>query len=489
MAWHDAEQVEKIHEFSLPVQNSAKNQTDPASGRRMTVDFIFFIFYKKSIFIRVLFSFEMKKIIFFLTIITAGILTSGYVLYHENDRMEACAATCEDWGFVGHRLLNRYAVFTLPPEMMVFYKKNIEFITEHAVDPDKRRYATKYEAPRHYIDIDHWGEYPYENIPRRWTPALAKFTDVFIISNENDTIQLFGNEVSKLDDYKFTLYGEGIQKIFGKDSTIIYRDNYIEFVQKNIERNIYKDDKSLNAEDLLALFSQETPQIMPVSAYFDDQLSNYGIIPWHLQRMQKQLTNAFTEKDAEEIIRISADFGHYVGDAHVPLHTTTNYNGQLTNQLGIHAFWESRVLELFIDEYDTFVGKADYIDYPKDYVWDVVLASHVLVDSVLNVEKRLVRDFPKDRQMCFDERLDRTINTQCEEFARAFSEEMQGMVEQRFTEAIHALGSLWYTAWVDAGQPDLNKIGLNKKEKEAQKELKEELNKAANSGKIFGRQH
>ena len=60
------------------------------------------------------------------------------------------------WGFFGHKKINRMAVFTLPPEMIKFYKKNIEYITEHAVDPDKRRYAVEGEAPRHYIDIDHY---------------------------------------------------------------------------------------------------------------------------------------------------------------------------------------------------------------------------------------------------------------------------------------------------------------------------------------------
>ncbi len=432
----------------------------------------------------------MKKIIFFFTIITAGILTSGYVLQHTGrDAINRVSTTCEDWGFVGHRLLNRYAVFTLPPEMMVFYKKNIEHITEHAVDPDKRRYATKHEAPRHYIDIDHWGEYPYDNIPRRWTPALAKFTDVFLVTTQNDTLQLFGNEVSKMDKYKMILYGEGIQKIFAKDSVIIYNEPYNKFVRTSIEPQVFREDHTLNGEALLELFAHETPQIEVAGAFFEDQLSKYGIIPWHLQAMQRKLTQAFADKNAARILQLSADFGHYVGDAHVPLHTTTNYNGQLTNQLGIHAFWESRVLELFNEEYDTFVDKADYIDYPEDYAWEVILASHVLVDSVLNVEKRLVRDFPKDRQMCFEERLERTIHTQCEEFARVFDQEMNGMVEQRFTAAIHALGSLWYTAWVDAGQPNLNKIGLNKKEKEAQSEEEKELEKAVKGGKIFGRQH
>ena len=60
----------------------------------------------------------------------------------------------EDWGFWGHRKINRMAVFTLPPDLIIFYKKHIEFITDHAVDPDKRRYASKHEAVRHYIDLD-----------------------------------------------------------------------------------------------------------------------------------------------------------------------------------------------------------------------------------------------------------------------------------------------------------------------------------------------
>ena len=58
------------------------------------------------------------------------------------------------WGFYAHKKANRYAVFTLPEELIGFYKKNIDYITEHSVDADKRRYAIKQEAPRHYIDID-----------------------------------------------------------------------------------------------------------------------------------------------------------------------------------------------------------------------------------------------------------------------------------------------------------------------------------------------
>jgi len=40
------------------------------------------------------------------------------------------------WGFFGHRKINYYAVFLLPPEMILLYKQHIAFIEEHAVDPD-----------------------------------------------------------------------------------------------------------------------------------------------------------------------------------------------------------------------------------------------------------------------------------------------------------------------------------------------------------------
>lgn len=40
--------------------------------------------------------------------------------------------------------------------MFGFYKRHIDYVTDHATDPDSRRYAVAAEAPRHYIDIDHY---------------------------------------------------------------------------------------------------------------------------------------------------------------------------------------------------------------------------------------------------------------------------------------------------------------------------------------------
>lgn len=400
----------------------------------------------------------MKASLFFLVL-----LLSSFLLL-SNDFV------ADDWGFFAHRRINRMAVFTLPPEMLVFYKKNIEYLTEHAVDPDKRRYATRHEAVRHYMDLDRYGEYPFANVPRNWIDALMKYTDVYAVNSKGDTLHLFGE--SKLSRIEIDLEQE--------------EHTYRRFFIRNILPKYYDDQWPVECDSLKRLMDTD---IDCQSAFAIDRLSEHGILPYHLSQMQSRLTEAFKAKDVKSILRLSADFGHYIGDAHVPLHTTENYNGQLTNQVGIHAFWESRLPELFADDnYDFFVGKAEYIKNPQEYFWNIVLTSHLYVDSVLQIEKELSKTFPEDAQYCYEERLGQTIRTQCADYARAYHERMKGMVEERMRHAVHAVGNVWYTAWIDAGQPDLRsskEILLSAEEIREQ----ENLEKQVEFGVIQGREH
>ena len=267
------------------------------------------------------------------------------------------------WGFYAHKRVNRYAVFTLPEELVGFYKKHIDHLTDHAVDADKRRYAIKEEAPRHYIDIDHYGENPFQVMPRKWTDAVEKFSE--------------------------------------------------------------------------------------------DTLLTYGIVPWHIQTVYNRLVKAFEEKDIDYILKNSADLGHYVSDAHVPLHTTENYNGQLTNQKGIHAFWESRLPELFADDYDYLVGTAEYQYSVLDVAWQAVESSFNALDSVLLFDKELSREFEQDKQYSYEKRGTKTIKVKSADFSLAYHTKLDGMVERRLRLSISTIGNLWYSAWVDAGQPIL----------------------------------
>ncbi len=285
------------------------------------------------------------------------------------------------WGFYAHRQINRLAVFTLPPEMIGFYKKNIQFITEASVNPDRRRFAIVDEAPRHYIDIDHFGDSARNKMPRYWKEAVEK-------------------------------YGE-------------------------------------------------------------DTLKTYGILPWHINVMYYRLRDAFMVKDPIRILSLSADMGHYIADAHVPLHTTENYNGQLTGQDGIHAFWESRLPELFSSRYDFFVGKAEYLKNPQLAAWKAVKDSNHQLDSVLMLEKSLTEKFG-EKKFSFETKGKQTIKVYSVEFSAAYHEALSNMVEQRMRAAIKMIGDFWYTAWVDAGQPDIKAlINYSPTEEELQARRKE----------------
>lgn len=386
-------------------------------------------------------------------------------------------AISKKWGFFGHRRINRLAVFTLPPEMMAFFKKQIEYLTEHAVDPDKRRYATKFEAVRHYIDIDHWGEYPFPEVPRDWVDALMAYSDVYIVDSRGDSTKIMGRDLRQIkgDVWTYPL---------GKVEENVYRD----FFREEILPLYYEDTWSLDCQSLKVLLGYVGDWDCEAGVVVD-HFSEYGILPYHLLKMQYDMTEAFTQNEPTRILRLCAEMGHYIGDAHVPLHTTENYNGQLTDQIGIHAFWESRLPELFADEqYDFFVGKAQYIENPKQYYWDIVLDSHQLLDSVLAIEKELSLSFPQDKQYCYDERNGLTIRTQCRDYAAAYHKRLAGMVEKRMRDAILAIGAAWYTAWVDAGQPDLKRFMNYQESLRVQAEL-ERLEAEYERGESKGRKH
>jgi hypothetical protein len=222
--------------------------------------------------------FHQKKVKIFLKIVLIFWISTGF-----------CTKTAvSTWGFWAHQRINRLAVFTLPPEMMVLFKKNIDYLTENSVNPDRRRYAVVGEAPRHYIDLENYGDSAAYKLPLYWKEATERY---------------------------------------GEDSLLLH-----------------------------------------------------GIVPWAIQQYKYRLTEAFREKNTRNILRLAADLGHYIADANVPLHTTRNYNGQLSGQEGIHAFWESRVPELFADNYDLMTGAAEYESKVAHRAWQAVRGANASLD-------------------------------------------------------------------------------------------------------------
>jgi hypothetical protein len=221
--------------------------------------------------------------------------------------------------------------------------------------------------------------------------------------------------------------------------------------------------------------------------YSKDSIHAYGIVPWWIQIMKGKLVKAFKDKDVYTILKTSAEIGHYIGDAHVPLHACKNHNGQYTNQHGIHGFWESRVPELMAETaFNFWIGKADYIKNPLMFMWDRIMESAVAADTVLQFEKTLSQHFAPDKKFAFEYRNGVLIRQYSSAYTLAYNALLNDMVERRMRQSIYATASFWYSAWVDAGQPDLSQL-KEQAFSEIEKKEMDLLEKEWRSGKIKGR--
>lgn len=276
--------------------------------------------------------------------------------------------------------------------------------------------------------------------------------------------------------------------------------NHIDFItQESTVPDLRKytlNDKAENPRHFIDLENFGSLDSLPKTTeelkkkYDDKFLNQNGILFWYVQDLQEKLTKAFKEKKKTEILFIASDLGHYLGDAHMPLHTSANYDGQMTNQKGIHALWESKIPEVFGKTYNYHVGEAVYIQDVQKEFWNIITNSHKLKDTLLAVDKALRAATPEDKMFKTDasgkvvkNKYGQTIYS--DEYTTKFHTALNGMVEKQMRASITATANFWYTAWVNAGKPDLSGLDPEELTKQNAKTFKKEF-KLFKQGKLFG---
>lgn len=309
-----------------------------------------------------------------------------------------CISLVFAWGSWGHKHISRAAVFALPEPMQKFYYNHIDFITEGAVVPDLRRALIndRNESPRHFIDIENFGNIPISSFPKTTKEAYEKYDSAF--------------------------------------------------------------------------------------------LNRTGYLPWYIQNITEKLTQAFRKRNKSEILFLSAELSHYVADAHMPLHTAANYDGQLTNQKGVHALWESTLPQMFGDNYNFKTEPAKYIEDIPAETWRIIEQSHSLVDTLLVIDKSVRNNFTREN-MYKKDNAGKTVmfyNSPVfsDDYATQFHAALGGMVEHQMQLSIYDVACFWYTAWVNGGSPNLLSLDDPHLTKQNSKNYKSEL-KAWERGKLL----
>lgn len=96
----------------------------------------------------------------------------------------AAPAAAPAWGFDVHRLLTDRALDLLPARIRPFFQHHRAFIVEHAIDPDLWRTAGwTEEPPRHFLDLDEYGQPPFAELPRDYDRAVERYGVEFVQRN------------------------------------------------------------------------------------------------------------------------------------------------------------------------------------------------------------------------------------------------------------------------------------------------------------------
>jgi len=173
--------------------------------------------------------------------------------------------------------------------------------------------------------------------------------------------------------------------------------------------------------------------------FFSWRINRDGTLPWQIGEFSLRLTKAMKAGDWEEVKLDAAALAHYVADAHDPLHTTQNYDGQMTEQTGLSARFDIQLLDRYSKFFIMHPEGAAKIDDPTEYAFQTCLASNVWVNFIIWSDLR-AREGLTDYN---DEYYDRFYN------------QLGPTVIHEINAAAHDAGSYWYTAWLNAGQPQL----------------------------------
>lgn len=193
-----------------------------------------------------------------------------------------------------------------------------------------------------------------------------------------------------------------------------------------------------------------------VKKYSADSLKKYGWGPYNAMDQMDRLTNAFKTKNKDSIIFYVSDLGHYIADLHVPLHTTTNYDGQLTGQKGLHGLWESYIPELSINQYDLYNKHAAvYLKNPAEALWKDIRKANALLPEMFAKETKLTEKFTPTTKYKTQMRYGKEAKVYTKEFAEAYAVELGPTINGQLIASANMLTDFIYTAWVNAGKPDL----------------------------------
>lgn len=220
----------------------------------------------------------------------------------------------------------------------------------------------------------------------------------------------------------------------GSDADNRKRTDTTEIIKHYIDIDNYPDfvEKQAIAESWQAALQQ----------YGLEFIKKNGTLPWVTDSTYHALVEQFRAGDWERAMLTAADLGHYVGDGHMPLHLTANYDGQFSDQKGIHSRYESRMINMYVDSIAIRVSDLQRIKEVNRYIFGYIYRNYPYKDSLLVADKLAY------------EKAGRQYN---EVYYRNLWELTRSWTQKLMEESSKSLAELIRMAWMEAGRPRPNR--------------------------------
>jgi hypothetical protein len=236
-----------------------------------------------------------------------------------------------------------------------------------------------------------------------------------------------------------------------------FEEHREEVINRSIDPDLWRDAGWEEDQNHFVNFGAPEMGPFPFVAFPRDQtaalekfgaatLKRLGMLPWRLQEMAGNLRRAFegfakgNGLSPQQTVLFSGAASHYIQDATQPLHASNNYDGQLTDQRGVHSRFELGLIERFESRVTITPMQPKMIASLRDYTFDTLLTSYQKVDAILKADKEAIG--AKD---AYDD-----------EYFEAFFGKVKPIFEGQLSTAVAATASVITTAWDQAGRPALS---------------------------------
>jgi hypothetical protein len=169
------------------------------------------------------------------------------------------------------------------------------------------------------------------------------------------------------------------------------------------------------------------------------RLDANGLLPWQIGVYSEKLTEALKAGKWEEAKLDAAILANYVAEAHDPFNTTDNFDGRLSEQPGVNERFGTALIDRYSSFFPMRPNDAIFISDPTDRAFEACLSSHSWLETILLADRNARRG----------------ENSFNDEYYDRFYNQAAAILIRQVSDAATDVGSFWFTAWKNAGSPQL----------------------------------